>query len=133
MYAIENATKRASEFNAANPTSPPLNWRDLIPLVMPAGQTIALQDPEAIAVQAEAAKANTEAAGAEMLGVKRSDWKNSRKAINDILAELAAKTISEQRARLELDSIGIPPAKIDAYIADAIDGSLDAVEEITNA
>ena len=131
MYAIENAAKRASEFNAANPASPPLNWRDLIPLVMPAGQTIALQDPEAIAVQAEAAAGNAEApekAGAEMLGVKRSDWKNQRKAINDILQEMVKGTISEQRARLDLDGMNVPPAKIDAYITDAMDGSVDTPE-----
>ena len=67
-------------------------------------------------------------AGAEMLGVKRSDWKNSRKAIKDILQEMTEGTISEQRARLELDSLGIPPAKIDAYITDAKDGSVDTPE-----
>jgi hypothetical protein len=60
--------------------------------------------------------------------VKRSDWKNSRKAINDILQELIGGKISEQRARLELDSIGIPPAKIDAYIEDTRDGQIDNTE-----
>jgi hypothetical protein len=102
---------------------------------MPAGQTIALQDPEAIAVQAEAAAGNAEApekAGAEMLGVKRSDWKNQRKAINDILQEMVKGTISEQRARLDLDGMNVPPAKIDAYIMDAVDGSVDNLEAITN-
>jgi lambda family phage portal protein len=67
-------------------------------------------------------------AGAEMVGVKRSDWKNSRKAINDILKEMTSKTISEQRARLELDAIGIPPAKIDLYVADALDGTVETPE-----
>jgi hypothetical protein len=134
LYAISKAAEKASEFNATNPTSPPLNWRDLIPLVMPAGQTIALQDPEAIAVQAEAAAGNaeTEKAGAEMLGVKRSDWKNQRKAINDILQEMVKGTISEQRARLDLDGMNVPPAKIDAYITDAKDGSVDNLEAITD-
>jgi lambda family phage portal protein len=227
IYAIDKAAKKASEFNVANPTSPPLNWRDLIPLVMPEGQTIALQDPEAIAVQADAAGGagdgasvdsqehiNVEAqalnsaqvtslmdvvtqvgtgampketaiavinaafptlspeqvaaiidpiqpgsvtadgvpapavagsigvdgkpvpqqdAGSEMLGVKRSDWKNSRKAIKDILQEMIAKTISEQRARLELDSLGIPPSKVDLYITDALDGQVDTPEVIADA
>lgn len=121
MYAIERAAKRAAEFNAANPTSQPLTWRDLIALPMPEGQTLALQDPSVVAKQQDA----NQAAGAEMVGVNRSAWKNSRKAINDILKELAAKTISEQRARLELDAIGVPPAKIDAYLLDAADGSVD--------
>ena len=70
-------------------------------------------------------------AGAEMVGVRRSDWKNSRKAINDILDELISQAISEQRARLELDSLGVPPAKIDLYIADAMDGKVDtSLEEV---
>lgn len=126
-YAIEMAATKAAEFNAKHPGSPQLTWRDLIPLVMPAGQTIALQDPAAIAVQ-EAAAGAPEKAGAEMLGVKRADWKNSRKAINDILQELIGGKISEQRARLELDSIGIPPAKIDAYIEDTRDGQITNTE-----
>jgi hypothetical protein len=87
-----------------------------------------------IEAQQEAA-ANAEApekAGSEMLGVRRSDWKNQRKAINDLLKELASGVISEQRARLDLDSIGVPPAKIDLYIKDAADGSVDNLEEITN-
>jgi lambda family phage portal protein len=214
IYAINNAAKTAAEFNAANPLSPPLTWRDLIPLVMPAGQTLALQDPammegqaagdgtdptsqinvaatalngaqvtslmdvvtqvgtgampketaiavinaafptmtpEQIAsiidpiqpgtitadgVPAPTAALPVDAAGnpipeqateanAEMLGVKRSDFKNARKAINDILAEMIAGTISETRARLELDSLNVPPQKIDAYIKDALDGQVD--------
>lgn len=215
IYAISNAAKVAAEFNIANPTSPPLTWRDLIPLVMPAGQTLALQDPamlegqatgdgtadpasqinvaatalngaqvtslmdvvtqvgtgampketaiavinaafptmttEQIAaiidpikpgtitadgVPAPTAALPVDAAGnpipeqsteanAEMLGVKRSDLKNARKAINDVLAEMIAGTISETRARLELDSLNVPPQKIDAYIKDALDGQID--------
>jgi len=127
-YAIEKAAAKATEFNAANPTSPPLSWRDLIPLVMPAGQTIALQDPAMLEAQAAATEKESVAAGAEMVGVRRSDWKNLRKAVNDILQEMIAKTISEQRARMELDSLGIPPQKIDAYIADALDGTIDDLE-----
>jgi hypothetical protein len=72
-------------------------------------------------------------AGAEMVGVRRSDWKNSRKAINDILKELIEQSISEQRARLELDSLGVPPSKIDVYIADALDGKVDNPEAVEDA
>lgn len=209
LYAIKNAAKKAAEFNEANPTSPPLTWRDLIALPMPEGQTLALQDPAVVnqggsssgeqgeggtftdiakealngaqvtsmveivtqvgtgAMPKDTAKAvmaaafpslgpeiidsiidpiepgsvladgtpsagsseATEKAGSEMIGVKRSDWKNSRKAINDILKELADKVISEQRARLELDSIGVPPSKIDIYLADVLeDGTVDSVD-----
>jgi hypothetical protein len=229
IYAINNAARTAAEFNAANPLSPPLTWRDLIPLVMPAGQTLALQDPallegaatgdgssdptaqinvaatalngaqvtslmdvvtqvgtgampketaiavinaafptmtpEQIASIVDPIKPGTitadgvptlaasqpvdadgnpipeqsTEANAEMLGVKRSDFKNARKAINDILAEMIAGTISETRARLELDSLNVPPQKIDAYINDALDGQVDeliedpAMEEVANA
>ena len=50
-YAIERATQQAIETNAKFPNSPPLTWRDLIPLPMPAGMTIAMQDPAAIEAQ----------------------------------------------------------------------------------
>lgn len=129
LYAIQNAAKKAAEFNAANPESPPLTWRDLIALPMPEGQTLALQDPAVVAKQADA---TVEQPTAEMVGVKRRDWQNSRKAINDILRELTTGKISEQRARLDLDSLGVPPAKIDAYIADASDGTVEA-PELANA
>jgi hypothetical protein len=48
-YAIERATSRANELNKQFPDSPKLTWRDLISMPMPTGQTIALQDPGAIA------------------------------------------------------------------------------------
>lgn len=124
LYAITNASAKAAEFNAANPTAPPITWRDLIALPMPEGQTLALQDPTVVAKQ----ETGEQAASAEMLGVGRRDWMNSRKAINDILGELGSGAISEQRARLDLDALGVPPAKIDAYILDAADGNIDAPE-----
>lgn len=133
LYAIQKAATKAAEFNAENPTSPPLSWRDLIPLVMPAGQTLALQDPAMVEARADATAKESATAGAEMVGVRRSDWKNLRKAVNDILQEMIAKTISEQRARMELDSLGITPAKIDAYIADALDGTIDTPEVLQDA
>lgn len=126
LYAIANATKKAQQYNADNPTMPPLTWRDLIALPMPEGQTLALQDPSVVAKQQSGEQAN--AAGGEMLGVGRRDWMNSRKAINDILTEMNSRGITEQRARLELDSLGVPPAKIDAYIQDAADGLIDSPE-----
>lgn len=90
------------------------------------------QTAQMMAKQTEANTGATETqptnAGAEMVGVNRRDWKNSRKAITDILDEMIAATISEQRARMDLDAIGVPPQKIDAYIADAKDGTVDTVE-----
>jgi lambda family phage portal protein len=131
MYAIENATKRAAKFNADNPTSPPLNWRDLIPLVMPAGQTIALQDPAAIEVQAEAAAGNAEGTPAptgEMAGLSTLQFTRNRKAIKKILDELASGVETETAARVYLSGIGLQPTSVDALIKDAIDGTVDTPE-----
>ena len=136
MYAIENATKRAAKFNADNPTSPPLNWRDLIPLVMPAGQTIALQDPAAIEVQAEAAAGNAEGTPAptgEMAGLSTLQFTRNRKAIKKILDELASGEETETAARVYLSGIGLQPTSVDALIKDALDGTVDTPEVNTDA
>lgn len=50
-YAIMNAQQKADEINSRFPKAPPLSWRDLVPMPMPEGQTIALQDPAAIEAQ----------------------------------------------------------------------------------
>lgn len=126
LYAIENAAKKAARFNEKNPTSPPLTWRDLIALPMPEGQTLALQDPSVVAKQEDAN------ASGESLGLSRRELQNRNKAINDVLDQLKSQTISEQRARAELDGLGIPPKKIDVYIADIADGSIDS-PELANA
>jgi lambda family phage portal protein len=128
FYAINMAAEKAAEFNEKNPTSPPLTWRDLISLPMPEGQTLALQDPTVVANQESTKDGTSEPpakAGAEMIGVRRADWKNLRKATDDVLREMIAGKISEQRARMDLDALGIPPAKIDAYVTDALDGVID--------
>jgi hypothetical protein len=124
LYAIANAAAKAAEFNAANPTSPALSWRDLIALPMPEGQTLALQDPAVVAKQ----ETGEQAASSEMVGVGRRDWMNNRKAINDILRDMASGAITEQRAKLDLDALGVPPAKVDAYILDAADGTIESPE-----
>lgn len=55
-YAIQNAATMAAKINAAFPESPQVSWRDLIALPMPAGTTMAMQDPAAVAVQENAAE-----------------------------------------------------------------------------
>jgi capsid protein len=55
-YAIQGAAAQAAKINAAFPDSPPVNWRDLIALPMPAGMTMAMQDPAAVDVQEKAAE-----------------------------------------------------------------------------
>lgn len=56
-YAIIAAQKQADKINQAFSGGPQLTWRDLIPLPMPAGTTMAMQDPAAIAVQDKAIEA----------------------------------------------------------------------------
>jgi len=55
-FAIEAATKQAAKINEAFPDGPKITWRDLIALPMPAGTTMAMQDPAAIAVQEKTAE-----------------------------------------------------------------------------
>jgi len=64
-FAIQVAAKQAAKINAAFPDSPPVNWRDLIALPMPAGMTMAMQDPAAVAVQEETAKTSDSGNGAK--------------------------------------------------------------------
>jgi lambda family phage portal protein len=129
-YAIEKAAKKAGEFNAANPTSPPLSWRDLIPLVMPAGQTIALQDPAMLEAQTQAAESESRevAPSGEMAGLSTLQFTRNRKAIKKILDELASGVETEAAARVYLSGIGLGQASIDALIADAMDGTVDTPE-----
>jgi capsid protein len=59
-FAIQAANTKAAAVNKQFPESPPINWRDLIALPMPAGMTMAMQDPAAVAVQEKAADAPPE-------------------------------------------------------------------------
>lgn len=129
-YAIERAAKQAAEINAAFPNSPAVTWRDLIALPMPAGTTMAMQDPAAIAVQ-EASVEGGEAVtqpSAEFAGISRQQWNRNRKAIQDVLNELIAGTTSEAAARVFLSGIGLADKSIDALIDDAKDGAIDTPE-----
>lgn len=131
-YAIIKAKQQAKSINETIDDKAPVHWRELISLPMPAGIQMTMQDSQAMAQQAETQAAADAAAvqpTGEMVGVGRKNWQNNRKAINDILGELASGKISELRARLELDSLGVPPAKVDLYILDASDGTVDTPEE----
>jgi capsid protein len=55
-FAIQKAQTQAAKINAAFPDGPKITWRDLIALPMPAGTTMAMQDPAAIAVQEKTAE-----------------------------------------------------------------------------
>jgi capsid protein len=55
-FAIQRAQRQAAAVNAEFPNGPQITWRDLIALPMPAGTTMAMQDPAAIAVQEKTAE-----------------------------------------------------------------------------
>jgi len=133
-YAIEKAATKAAEFNAANPTSPPLSWRDLIPLVMPAGQTIALQDPAMLEAQAAAAEAESQGAAptGEMAGLSTLQFTRNKKAIKKILEELAKGETSEAAARVYLGGIGLIESSVNTLIADALDGQVQTPEVLAD-
>jgi lambda family phage portal protein len=130
-YAIERAAKQAAQINEQFPNSPAINWRDLIALPMPAGTTMAMQDPAAIAVQEKTAGAEGEAATqptGEFAGISTQQWNRNRKAIKQVLDELASGVSSESAARVFLGGIGLAQASIDALIADATDGQVETPE-----
>jgi capsid protein len=128
-YAIEMATKKAEAYNAIHPMAPQLTWRDLIPMPLPAGTTIAMQDPALVEAQTKSIEAENapEVGTGEFAGLSSQQWNRNRKAIEDILKELAAGTTSEAKARIFLSGIGLSPANVDALILDASDGSVDSL------
>jgi hypothetical protein len=135
-YAIERAAKQAAKINEQFPGSPAINWRDLIALPMPAGTTMAMQDPAAIAVQEANVGADGEAAAApsgEFAGITRQQWNRNRKAIKDVLDEMIAGTTSEAAARVFLSGIGLAQQSVDALITDAMDGQIDTPEVLSDA
>lgn len=129
VYAITKAQTKAEEVNASYPNSPPLTWRDLIPLPMPEGQTLALQDPAVVAAQGGANEVpeGGQPTG-EFAGLSTLQWNRNRKAIEKILNELASGVTSEAAARVYLESIGLQPKSIDVLIDDASDGKVDTPE-----
>jgi capsid protein len=130
-YAIERAAKQAAKINEQFPNSPAVNWRDLIALPMPAGTTMAMQDPAAIAVQEKTVGAEGEATTqptGEFAGISTQQWNRNRKAIKQVLDELASGFSSESAARVFLGGIGLAQASIDALIADATDGQVETPE-----
>jgi hypothetical protein len=93
---------------------------------------MAMQDPNAVAVQEAAAGSDTESATptGEFAGITRQQWNRNRKAIKDVLDEMIAGTTSEAAARVFLGGIGLSQASVDALIADAKDGAVETPEVI---
>ena len=132
-YAITRAMAEATKINKANPTQPPVTWRDLIPLPMPSNVTMGLQDP-AVVENMEAEGEATEKATGEMSGLTRMQYKNNKKAIDEILKALIDKTTTPTRATVDLSMLGLTEATIQKLIADVSDGVVDdpAITEENN-
>ena len=135
-FAIEAATKQAAKINAAFPNSPAVTWRDLIALPMPAGTTMAMQDPAAIAVQEDAASSATgddsPPPTGEFAGLSTQQWNRNRKAIQKVLEELSSGATSESAARVYLGGIGLTQQSVDALIKDAVDAPVDTPEVLSD-
>ena len=131
-FAIQKAQTQAAAINAEFPNGPQITWRDLIALPMPAGTTMAMQDPAAIAVQEKTAgqsgdSGDTQPTG-EFAGLSTQQWNRNRKAIAKVLEELSRGESSEQAARVYLGGIGLTQQSVDALITDAMDGTVDTPE-----
>lgn len=134
-FAISAAMQRAAEINNQFPTAPPVTWRDLVAIPLPAGTTLAMQDPTAVEVQAHAAEAANDSTGptGEFAGLSTMQWNRNRKAIKNVLEELAAGTTSETAARVYLSGIGLAERSVDALISDAMDGKVETPEVLSDA
>jgi hypothetical protein len=129
-FAIQRAQTQAAAINAEFSKGPQITWRDLIALPMPAGTTMAMQDPAAIAVQEKTAGMDGEGEQptGEFAGLSTQQWNRNRKAIAKVLEELARGESSEQAARVYLGGIGLTQQSVDALITDAMDGTVDTPE-----
>ena len=78
--------------------------------------------------QAKAEEAETSGKTGAMGQMGRRQFQNNRKAIDDVLNELISGAISEAKARVFLNDIGLSEAQVAALIKDASDGTLDEVE-----
>jgi hypothetical protein len=97
---------------------------------MPAGTTMAMQDPAAIAVQEANVGADGEAAVApsgEFAGLSTLQYERNKKAIKRNLADMIAGNQSEVATRVFLESVGMTPKNIDLLIQDAADGQVDSL------
>lgn len=110
-FAIATAQSKADEINAKFPNAPPLTWRDLVPMPMPEGQTLALQDPAAVAAQGEKA-------GGEKTGGKDSPVDSRRLSLTEALQKIylsVGSVITPDEAREIIQQeygVELPPGEI---------------------
>jgi hypothetical protein len=129
-YAITKAKSAAQRINAQF-TDAPIHWRELISLPMPTGIQMTMQDPQALQQQAQATQIDqpqVQLGAGEYKEVSRQQWSRNRKAINDVLGELIAGTMSQVMAEVMLGGLGLSSASVKALIDDALDGRIDAPE-----
>jgi lambda family phage portal protein len=128
-YAIEKAKKKAKALNDKFNDGQPVHWRELMPVTMPAGMQLTMQDPGMVsAQQTQAQNTGSESmqpGSGEMSTLNRRQFQNNQKAITDILNQLIAGEITENRARVSLAALGMSKANVDLLIADVSDGSID--------
>jgi lambda family phage portal protein len=131
-YAITKAKSAAQRINAQF-TDAPIHWRELISLPMPTGIQMSMQDPQVVQQQAEAQAAEEAATvdpaaqvgAGEYKEISRQQWNRNRKAIMDIITELAEKKISQTMAEVMLGGLGLSNDSIAKLIDDAADGTID--------
>jgi hypothetical protein len=133
IFAIKAAKLAVAQLNQEVQDGQPIHWRDVLPLVLPANTSLALQDPAVVDAAAGEESTGGGATG-EMAEISTLQFKRNRKAIETILGELQRGEVSEAKARVFLASIGMTERSIDALIADALDGSgrLETLESVEN-
>lgn len=119
-YAIDNAMAKAAEMNAKFPQGPAVLWRDLISLPMPAGVTMAMQDPAAVKVQAANNAIPQDSEGTELLPGETK------------LTGLNGAQVSSLAAIIEQVTTGVMPketakAMINAAFPDLGDARINAI------
>lgn len=103
------------------------------PAFVPSGTSIATQPIETQEASNEPAseepQAEVEVGTGEFKDISRQQWNRNRKAIKDILTELAAAEISPAMAEVMLSGLGLSKTSIESLIADASDGKIDTPED----
>ena len=76
-----------------------------------------------------------QAGSGEWMGLSRLQWQRNLKAINDVTTGIESGSMSPAKAQALLAMTGMSQQNIDAFLADAADGTVDNAppEEVTNA
>jgi lambda family phage portal protein len=124
-YAIEKAKNKSAELNKKFQDGQPIHWRELMPIAMPAGMQLTMNDPGMVAAQQAQSAGALQAGTGEMSTLNRRQFSNNQKAITDLLNALIENQMSESRVRVGLSALGLSPQNVDLLIQDAKDGTVD--------